>query len=143
MLIRPFSINDSSDIMKIDVESFETKNPSYDLFIYLTYGSEIFVADIGSMVVGYIVIQHKLYESKIMSIAVKKEFRKRGIGSMLLKKAIESAKEKGKKRLLLEVRVSNIPAQNLYKKYGFKVINVLPAYYSDGEDAYLMCLNFD
>ncbi len=141
VLIRPYRVRDSSEIIKIDLESFKSRNPAYDLYIYLTYGSEIFVADIGSFIVGYVVLQHREVESKIMSIAVKKEFRRRGIGSSLLKKAIESTREKGKKRLLLEVRVSNTPAQNLYKKYGFKVIDILPSYYADGEDAYLMCLN--
>lgn len=142
VLIRPYRVRDSSDIIKIDLESFKSRNPAYDLYIYLTYGSEILVADIGNLVVGYVVLQHRDFESKIMSIAVKKEFRRRGIGSNLLKKAIESVKEKGKRRLLLEVRVSNIPAQNLYKKYGFKVIDILRSYYADGEDAYLMCLDF-
>ncbi len=141
VLIRPYRVRDSSDIIKIDLESFKSRNPAYDLYIYLTYGSEILVADIGNLVVGYVVLQHRDFESKIMSIAVKKEFRRRGIGSNLLKKAIESVKEKGKRRLLLEVRVSNIPAQNLYKKYGFKVIDILQSYYADGEDAYLMCLD--
>uniref|UniRef100_A0A7C4W3V2 Ribosomal-protein-alanine N-acetyltransferase n=1 Tax=Geoglobus ahangari TaxID=113653 RepID=A0A7C4W3V2_9EURY len=143
VLIRPYSVKDSADIIKIDMESFESRNPSYDLYIYLAYGSEIFVADLGNFVVGYIVLQHKEEESKILSLAVRKEFRRRGIGSMLLEKAIESSKEKGKKRLLLEVRISNIPAQKLYKKYGFKTINVLPNYYADGEDAYLMCLDLN
>ena len=141
VLIRPYRVRDSSDIIKIDLESFKSRNPAYDLYIYLTYGSEILVADIGNLVVGYVVLQHRDFESKIMSIAVKKEFRRRGIGSNLLKKAIESVKEKGKRRLLLEVRVSNIPAQNLYKKYGFKVVDILRSYYADGEDAYLMCLD--
>jgi len=141
VLIRPYSVRDSSDIIKIDIEAFRSQNPSYDLYIYLTYGSEIFVADIGNFVVGYVVLQHKWEDSKIMSLAVRKEFRRRGIGSMLLKRAIESSKERGKKRILLEVRVSNKPAQNLYKKFGFKTIGFLPNYYADGEDAYLMCLD--
>ncbi len=143
VLIRPFEPRDSSDIIRIDAESFKTQNPTYDLFVYLAYGSEIIVADIGAMVVGYAVLVYREGEAKIMSIAVKKEFRRRGIGKMLLREAIKKAKEKGSRRLLLEVRVSNVAAQQLYKKFGFRVVGVLESYYSDGESAYLMNLDLD
>ncbi len=143
VLIRPFEPRDSSDIIRIDAESFKTQNPTYDLFVYLAYGSEIIVADIGAMVVGYVVLVYREEEAKIMSIAVKKEFRRRGIGKMLLREAIKKAREKGAKRLLLEVRVSNVAAQELYKKFGFRVAGVIESYYSDGESAYLMNLDLD
>lgn len=143
VLIRPFEPRDSSDIIRIDAESFKTQNPTYDLFVYLAYGNEIIVADIGAMVVGYVVLVYRESEAKIMSIAVKKEFRRKGIGKMLLKEAIKKAKENGARRLLLEVRVSNVAAQQLYKKFGFRVVGVLESYYSDGESAYLMDLDLD
>ncbi len=143
VLIRSFDPRDSSDIMRIDAESFNTTNPTYDLFIYLTYGNDILVADIGGMVVGYIVLSYKEEEAKIMSLAVKREFRRKGIGKILLKEAIKKAKQNSKKRMLLEVRISNTPAQNLYKKFGFEIAGVLESYYFDGESAYLMCLDLN
>jgi ribosomal-protein-alanine N-acetyltransferase len=46
--------------------------------------------------------------------------------------------------VILEVRVSNIVAQNLYLKYGFKTVATKPKYYhSNNEDAYEMRLNLD
>ncbi len=143
IIIRPFDARDSSDIIKIDSESFRTMNPTYDLFIYMTYGSEILVADIGNAVVGYVVVSYREEEAKIMSLAVKREFRRRGIGKMLLREVIRRARSKGIKRLTLEVRVSNRAAQELYKKLGFEVAGVLESYYSDGESAYLMHLYLD
>ena len=143
IIIRPFDARDSSDIIKIDSESFKTMNPTYDLFIYMTYGSEILVADIGNAVVGYVVVSYKEEEAKIMSVAVKKEFRRKGIGKMLLKEVIKRAKIRGVKRMTLEVRVSNKAAQELYKKLGFEVAGILESYYSDGESAYLMHLYLD
>ncbi len=143
IIIRPFDARDSSDIIRIDSESFKTMNPTYDLFIYMTYGSEILVADIGNAVVGYVVVSYKEEEAKIMSVAVKKEFRRKGIGKMLLKEVIKRAKIRGVKRMTLEVRVSNKAAQELYKKLGFEVVGVLESYYSDGESAYLMHLYLD
>ena len=40
--------------------------------------------------------------------------------------------------LRLEVRVSNEPAINLYRKLGFRIVERVPGYYPDGEDAYVM-----
>lgn len=74
----------------------------------------------------------------LISIAVLEEYRRMGIASALLKTTIERLKRKKVDELYLEVRVSNIPAINLYKKFGFVETNRIYSYYSDGEDAYVM-----
>jgi len=146
VVIRDYNVKDFRELLEIDAEVFKSKNPAYDVYVYLTYGSDLLVADIGNRVVGYIVTMDiDRYTGKIISFAVKPEYRRMGIGTMLLRNAIERLKSRGKKRILLEVRVSNVEAQRLYKKFGFKTISTLPRYYSDGEDAYLMelsCENF-
>jgi len=139
--IRDCSLSDFADIIEIDKEAFNSSNPTFDLFVYVTYGSDIIVADIGRKVIGYLVLMDSGKDAKIMSFAVKKEFRKKGVGSKLMDEAIKRCRERGKGRLLLEVRVSNTSAQEFYKKRGFKIISTIPSYYSDGEDAYLMCLD--
>ena len=138
VVIREYCVRDFRDVLEIDAEAFNSRNPVYDVYIYLAYSSNFLVADIGGKAVGYIVTMDMGVDSKIMSFAVKKEFRGKGIGSMLLKEVIKRCKNKGKHRILLEVRVSNVVAQKLYKKNGFKTIEILPKYYNDGEDAYLM-----
>ncbi|WP_456327836.1 ribosomal protein S18-alanine N-acetyltransferase [Archaeoglobus sp.] len=144
VVIREYNVKDFKDIMEIDKEAFSPRNPVYDVYIYVTYGSDLLVADIGGKVVGYIAVMDMDREtSKIVSLAVKKEFRRKGIGTKLLSTAIERCRERGKKRVMLEVRVSNYPAQNLYKKIGFKIVDVIPNYYQDGEDAYLMVLDLN
>ncbi len=142
VVIREYSTKDFKDIMEIEREAFSPRNPVYDIYIYVTYGSDLLVADIGGKVVGYVAIMDIDREnSKIVSLAVKKEFRRRGIGTKLLSTAIERCKERNKKKILLEVRVSNYIAQKLYKKMGFRIVDVIPNYYQDGEDAYLMALD--
>ncbi|MEM3174225.1 MAG: ribosomal protein S18-alanine N-acetyltransferase, partial [Candidatus Bathyarchaeia archaeon] len=75
----------------------------------------------------------------IISIAVLPEHRRKGIGETLLKEALQSMMNYyGIKECYLEVRVSNTPAINLYKKVGFKIEKVIRGYYADGENAYLM-----
>ncbi|MEG9194344.1 MAG: ribosomal protein S18-alanine N-acetyltransferase [Candidatus Methanoglobus sp.] len=144
VIIREYSMKDFKDVLEIDREAFNPRNPSFDMYVYLTYGSDIFVADLGKKIVGYVVTMDvDPLRGKIISIAVRKEFRGSGIGEYLMKRAIERLREKGKKEIALEVRVSNKIAQKLYEKLGFKITETIPNYYSDGEDAYYMVLRFN
>lgn len=78
-------------------------------------------------------------EAHICTIAVRPEWRGRGLGELVLASLIERALERKADVVTLEVRVSNIVAQNLYKKYGFTVVGRRKRYYSDnGEDADIM-----
>ena len=62
-----------------------------------------------------------------------------GIGELLLISAIELALSRNAHMLTLEVRKSNMPAQALYKKYGFEEVGVRRGYYTDNrEDAIIM-----
>ena len=139
VVIREYSVKDFREILEIEQEAFSPRNPAYDIYIYLTYGSDFLIADAGSKIAGYIVTMDVDIETgKIIAFAVRKQFRGMGIGKILLKNAIERLEGRGKKKITLEVRVSNETAQNLYKKFGFEIVDIIPGYYSDGEDAYLM-----
>ena len=71
--------------------------------------------------------------------AVKKEFRKAGLGQKLLEAGIQAAAAKGVERILLEVRQSNKAAIRLYEKNGFQTIGLRKSYYTKPvEDAILM-----
>ena len=73
-----------------------------------------------------------------MSIAVRAEHRRIGIGSDLIRQGIEAMKGYGASEVFLEVRKSNTPAIKVYEHLGFEIKRVLRGYYRDGEDAYLM-----
>ncbi len=78
-------------------------------------------------------------EAHISTLAVRPEWRRRGIGELLLVAMLEQAIELGADLATLEVRVSNVAAQSLYEKYGFAKVGLRPHYYSDrGEDALIM-----
>ena len=74
----------------------------------------------------------------VISIAVLEEHRRKGVGTMLIKTALEEFAKKGCEVSFLEVRVSNEPAINLYKKLGYEIVDRIRGYYNDGEDAYVM-----
>lgn len=73
----------------------------------------------------------------LASIAVRPLFRRRGIGERLIEEFESIAREKGAKKIVLEVRVSNVVALNMYRKRGYRVVKRLPRYYGF-EDGYYM-----
>ena len=95
----------------------------------------------GSVLIGYIGFWLIEDEVHIVTIAVRSDFRRRGIGGILIASALNLAVSLGAERATLEVRVSNIPAQNLYYRLGFEIAAIRRKFYSDtGEDAYVMWL---
>ncbi|MFL2627386.1 MAG: ribosomal protein S18-alanine N-acetyltransferase [Dehalococcoidia bacterium] len=92
-----------------------------------------------SIIVGYIGIWYSLDESHITSIATRDEFRRMGLGEMLLIAAFQRAFKKKMNSVTLEVRVTNEIAQNLYSKYDLIEVGRRKRYYSDNqEDAIIM-----
>ena len=86
-------------------------------------------------IVGYIGISYVLDEADIISIVVHKDYTKNGIATLLLQEIFKFAKDNNIQKLMLEVRNSNIPAQKLYEKHGFKQITIRKNYYDNSEDA--------
>lgn len=90
-------------------------------------------------VVGFVGVWIIAGEGDITNIAITPKYRKHGIASNLLIKLFEVCKTFNCGDITLEVRASNIPAQNLYKKFNFKEEGMRKGYYSDnGEDAIIM-----
>ncbi|MBI4219744.1 MAG: ribosomal protein S18-alanine N-acetyltransferase [Chloroflexi bacterium] len=92
-----------------------------------------------SYVAGFIGIWYVVDEAHIVSIAVRRSERRRGVGELLLLGAFQGARGRGMKELTLEVRKSNVAAQALYVKYGFREVGLRKRYYVDNsEDALIM-----
>ncbi len=92
-------------------------------------------------VVGYVGMWKILDEGHITNVAVSPNYRRQGIGERLICELINNAKRLELSMLTLEVRKSNVPAQNLYSKYNFKEVGIRKRYYSDtNEDAIIMTL---
>jgi ribosomal-protein-alanine N-acetyltransferase len=117
--------------------------------LYSRFPETFIVAEVDGEVVGYVMCRIEfgfsdfgfsgfIKKGHIVSIAVMPEHRRRGIGYALVSKALEGMRLYNARQAFLEVRVSNMPAINLYKKLGFEVVKIIRGYYSDGEDAYVM-----
>ncbi|MGI2335305.1 MAG: ribosomal protein S18-alanine N-acetyltransferase [Dehalogenimonas sp.] len=80
-------------------------------------------------------------EAHIIGLAVKNEYRRRGLGNLILLELIDQANQRQADCVTLEVRMSNYDAQRLYAKMGFVEMGVRRAYYTDNrEDALIMTL---
>jgi ribosomal-protein-alanine N-acetyltransferase len=118
------------------VEIFEREMNGNDYANYV-------VAVDGEDVIGHCGMWIVLDECQITNVAVRKHMRGLGIGEGLMREAIAFCKEIGVRLMTLEVRVSNIIAQNLYRKLGFQDGGIRKNYYSDdGEDGLVMWVEF-
>lgn len=92
-------------------------------------------------VAGYIVARETAGELHINNVAVRSEYRRRGIGAALLGRILQEAGRRNAKAAFLEVRSTNLAAQALYEKCGFRAIARRTDYYSEPrEDAVVMSL---
>ena len=107
----------------------ELENP-LSLWLVAVEAGEV-VGDVGSQTV--------LGETDMMNLAVAPEGRRQGTGRALVLALVEALTEKGSRSLMLEVRVSNIPAQKLYESLGFSQVGRRPKYYvNPREDALIL-----
>ena len=148
--IRPFSPSDLDGVMKINRECLpENYAPLFFINLYKRFPATFLVAEIEGELIGYIMCRietgipsFKLLgitkKGHVISIAVFPSHHHKGIGYTLIQEATQAMANYKAKECYLEVRESNLPAINLYKKLGFEVARTIRNYYSDGEDAYLM-----
>jgi len=138
--IRLVQEKDLQRIYEIEIKSFKTPYSFFTLQTLFWFNKEYFyVAELKGKVIGFIVgdLRGRSY-GHIVSIAVDEQYRGKGIGRCLIEKLIEKFKRKGVKIVKLEVAVSNNVAQSMYKKIGFKIVDCIEKYYSNGEDAFIM-----
>ena len=89
-------------------------------------------------IVGFAFLWEPPYEIHISNIVVKKDMRNNKIGSRLLEKLIEIARQKKKDEITLEVNINNIYAIKLYEKYNFEKVGIRKKYYNNIDDALIM-----
>lgn len=94
-------------------------------------------------VLGFIVARKIDSEWEIENIAVTGPARRRGLGSRMMGEFLKVVREQGGKTVFLEVRESNIAANNLYQKWGFLETGRRKSYYlNPAEDALILSFSF-
>jgi len=148
--LRGFGAGDLDAVMNINRVCLpENYAPYFFLDTFNTLPEGFIVAQLQGQVVGYIMcrLEHGFSDLRklrfarkghIVSVAVMPEYRTMGIGYSLVQQALSALLVHHVDECYLEVRVSNYPAINLYKKLGFQVTRTIPRYYFDASDAYVM-----
>ncbi|HZJ25059.1 MAG TPA: ribosomal protein S18-alanine N-acetyltransferase [Anaerolineales bacterium] len=142
--IRKMMLDDIEQVVAIDRVSFSLPWPERSFRFELTDNpaSRCWVAEVDGKIVGMIVVWLIVDEVHVATIATHPEFRRQGIAKNLLSYALQHMSTEGAQSSFLEVRASNLAAQDLYRKFGFEESGVRRRYYRDNdEDAILMTLS--
>lgn len=142
---RQMTTNDVNAVHAIEVNTFPTPW-TIDAFHYEMkenpFAYYIVAEDEQGEIVGYCGMWLVIDSAQITNVAVLEKARGQGIGENLMREAMRIAKEREVDTMSLEVRVSNMVAQNLYRKLGFQDGGIRKGYYTDNhEDALVMWVN--
>jgi len=131
-MIRRFKWTDLDTIMEIEKEAFPKSPYSRFTFSYYAsaYRNNFLVYVVEDKPVAYIIFYS---DGHIISIAVKKAYRRRGIGTGLVDEVLKRTGGYA----MVEVRASNEVAKKFYRHLGFSLYTIIPNYYGD-EDALVM-----
>jgi ribosomal-protein-alanine N-acetyltransferase len=141
VVIEDMTLDDIDPVQVVERASFPVPWPANAFRHELTQNknARYIVAKEGDHIVGYAGLWMSLDEAHITTVAVLPDYRRRKIGERMLVALFDRAARLGAEWLTLEVRASNLPAQRLYEKYGFRPAGIRRRYYSDNnEDAIIM-----
>ena len=139
--ITQMNSEDIEDVVRIEAESYGehhwSKSSFYDE-MKNNLAKYYCAKTIEGETVAYAGTWNIIDEAHITTIAVQPDYRRKHIGEALIIKILENCYENKIKYLTLEVRESNIPAIELYKKYGFSSLGTRKGYYQDNNESALI-----
>lgn len=141
--ISPITEKNLDDVLHLNLRCFNLgENYTKQTFTHLLtapniLGYRIVTAEKRMVAFIFIAVTNEKV-AHITTVGVAPEHRKKGLATKLLKHAEKVLRAKDFDSAVLEVRISNYIAQNLYHRHGYTIIQKLTSYYSNNEDAYLM-----
>jgi ribosomal-protein-alanine N-acetyltransferase len=119
-----------------DAYRTELEKPEAIMLVARAPGPEVLN---GRGVAGYVAARLGADEAHVNNIGIRAEVRRLGLGGVLLGLALDLAERGGAREAVLEVRAGNLPAQALYRRFGFEVVGERRRYYREPvEDALVM-----
>lgn len=141
LTFRPALASDSTPLATLEaaVTSYPWSARQYRDSITTGHNADIAVLD--NKIAGAAIWMLMIDEVDLLNIFIAQPYQSQGLGRQLLQQVITTAKLAGAKRMVLEVRRSNLTAQQLYRSSGFRECGLRKGYYRHGnnrEDALLM-----
>ena len=134
------SVDRDSEGWRIDLarKAFdETLNKNYRGKLFEDHVEEprVFAAHVGNEEVGRIELGYDRWNNRmrVWELLVAEDFRKKGIGTLLMNHAVLIAREKGARMLVLETQTNNATAIDFYLRFGFDLIGLDTAAYSNDD----------
>lgn len=142
MDIRDMTKADLSAVLKIETDLFPTDAWTEALFLgelsEVPVSRKVAVAEFEGQVIGYVSLRFVGRQGDVNTIAIAKDFQRKGFGNQLLDWLLITAKDLGVRELFLDVRADNLAAIEMYKKAGFDRIDIRRNYYDHSVDANVM-----
>ena len=136
---------DMEEVLDIEKASFEFPWLEEDFLRCLRQRNCIgMVAEFDERVVGFMVYELHKEQLHVLNFSVRPDVRRRGVGQQMVNKLISKLSRRGRNRIGLEIRETNLAAQMFFKNLDFRAVSVLRDYYDDTvEDAYVMQYRFE
>ena len=127
--IRLMRTGDLDQVIKIEKKIYDFPWGMNVFMSCLNMHYENHVIEWGQRIVGYSVMMVTATECHLLNLCIESDFQRCGLGRKLLKLALNRAKSRGVKRVVLEVRPTNQVARNLYNSENFSETSIRKDYY--------------
>jgi ribosomal-protein-alanine N-acetyltransferase len=141
--IRPLTVENLAEVLRLNIRCFRNgDNYTRHTFNYLlneprTLSYRV-AAENGDMAAFAFVMVNERNAAHLTTIGVAPEHRRRGLATKLLAHIEDALRRREVGTIMLEVRVGNTEAQQLYRRHGYFVVQRITRYYNNGEDCFLM-----
>ncbi|MCP8617823.1 ribosomal protein S18-alanine N-acetyltransferase [Salirhabdus salicampi] len=139
--IRHMRWEDIAEVIEIERLSFSSPwtKQAFEKEIANNMYASYYVMEFRGKIVGYCGLWIVIDNAQITNIAILPNYRGKGLGEKLFQYVLVQARNQGVELLSLEVRVSNVRAQKMYRKFGLQPAGIRKNYYQDNnEDALVM-----
>lgn len=139
-MLRPATPEDLEPVYLIEIACFKERRFRKDHveWILRNERAATLVEEDGGRLSGAIMLLFEGQVARVLSVATMPEYRRRHLGTEMMKAAEAEARKRGCTQVRLEVSTRNYGAIEFYRGLGYRTDGVLYGYYSWGEDAYSM-----
>ncbi len=142
LVIEPMRRRHLADVLEIEQVSYPkpwSRNVFHSELELARAGDRYYVvARSGAVAIGYAGLMFVVGDAHVTNIAVSADRQRTGVATRLMANLAWEAINRGCEAMTLEVRVSNVGAQALYRSFGFVPAGVRQRYYENTEDAIVM-----